>query len=78
MKLESTRKAEELDERNMANIHKLLNEFESPNTTKTRRIQLKARFKLIIEHADKIQQQDSIFFRMAEKVGDNGQEKCGG
>ena len=75
MKLESTRKAEELNERNMANIHKLLNEFESPNTTQTRRIQLKAQFKKIIEHADKIQQQDSIFFRMAKKVSDNGQKK---
>ena len=74
MKLESSRKADELNSRNMENIQKLINEFESPNTTQTRRLQLKEVFREIIAHVDKVQQQDSLFFRMAKKVSDNGKK----
>ncbi len=74
MKLESSRKADELNSRNMENIQKLINEFESPNTSQTRRLQLKEVFREIIAHVDKVQQQDSLFFRMAKKVSDNGKK----
>jgi len=72
MKLESTRRAEELHAKNVAAISKMINEYESPNTSQTRRIQLRQKFKEIIAHTDKVQQQDSLFFRMAKKVSDNG------
>ena len=72
MKLESTKKAEELHQKNVAAISKMIKEYESPNTSQTRRIQLRKTFKEIIAHTDKVQQQDSLFFRMAKKVHDNG------
>ena len=74
MKLESSKKADELNSKNMENIQKLINEFESPNTSQTRRLQLKEVFREIIAHVDKVQQQDSLFFRMAKKVSDNGKK----
>ena len=75
MKLKSSKEAEEINRKNMENIHKLIKEFENPNTSQTRRIQLKKKFKEIIDHADKVQSQDSLFFRMAKKVNDNGHHK---
>jgi len=72
MKLKSSKEADTLHQKNMNIIRKLINEFESPNTSQTRRLQLKKTFQQIIDHADKVQQQDSLFFRMAKKVNDNG------
>jgi|TARA_Y100000310_G_C20627612_1_gene786824 hypothetical protein len=74
MKLKSSKEADTLHQKNMNIIRKLINEFESPNTSQTRRLQLKKTFQQIIDHADKVQQQDSLFFRMAKKVNDNGQK----
>ena len=74
MKLKSSKEADTLHQKNMNIIRKLINEFEGPNTSQTRRIQLKKKFKEIIAHADKVQQQDSLFFRMAKKVSNNGQK----
>ena len=72
MKLESSKQAEEHHQKNVAAIARMIKEYESPNTSQTRRIQLRQKFKEIIAHTDKVQQQDSLFFRMAKKVSDNG------
>jgi len=74
MKLESTKKAEELHQKNVAAISKMIKEYESPDTSQTRRLQLRKTFKEIIAHTDKVQQQDSLFFRMAKKVSGNGKK----
>ena len=72
MKLRSSKEADLIHKKNMDIIRKLINEFESPNTSQVRRMQLKEKFKEIIDHADKVQSQDSLFFRMAKKVSNNG------
>ena len=72
MKLESSRKADEMHRKNLHRIRELISEFEDPRTSQERRGKIKETFQQIIDHADKVQKQDSLFFRMAKKVNDNG------
>ena len=72
MKLKSTRKAEEMHEKNLSRIRSLIARFEDPECPAEERTKIKSTFQQIIDHADKVQQQDSLFFRMAKKVSDNG------
>jgi len=74
MKLESSRKAEEMHEKNLSQIRSLIARFEDPECPAEERAKIKETFQNIIHHADKIQQQDSLFFRMAKKVSGNGKK----
>lgn len=72
MKLKSTREAEELNQKNLSRIRSLIARFEDPECSSEERARIKETFQKIIDHADKVQQQDSLFFRMAKKVSGNG------
>ena len=72
MKLESSKRADEMHQKNINRIRELISEFENSQTSQERRKEIKATFQQIIDHADKVQKQDSLFFRMAKKVSDNG------
>jgi hypothetical protein len=72
MKLKSTREAEELNQKNLSRIRSLIARFEDPECPAEERARIKETFQKIIDHADKVQKQDSLFFRMAKKVSGNG------
>ena len=77
MKLKSTREAEKMHQKNLSQIRNLIARFEDPECPAEERDKIKETFQNIIDHADKItmyniQRQDSLFFRMAKKVNDNG------
>ena len=72
MKLESSKRADEMHQKNINRIRELISEFENSQTSQERRKEIKETFQQIIDHADKVQRQDSLFFRMAKKVNDNG------
>ena len=72
MKLESSKKADEMHRKNLHRIRELISEFEDSQTSQERRKEIKETFQQIIDHADKVQRQDSLFFRMAKKVNSNG------
>ena len=72
MKLESSKRADEMHRKNLHRIRELILEFEDSQTSQERRKEIKVTFQQIIDHADKVQRQDSLFFRMAKKVSDNG------
>ncbi len=74
MRLRASKDAEAVHSKNMKEIQRLIKRFEDPNISPDEKEKLKKKFQQIIDHADKIQQQDSMFFRLAKKINENGRQ----
>ncbi len=70
MELKASKEARELNKRNMENIHKLIAKFEDPNTPPEEREKIRETFEKIIAHADKQQQNETLFTKIVRKVGE--------
>ena len=74
MKLKSSKQADELHEKNCLEIRRLIEVFKNPDTSEEERAEIKAKFERILEHADKIQKQHTLFTKMTA-IKNNGTHK---
>ena len=71
MRLKSSKDAESLHEKNCAEIRRLIEIFKDPNTPEDERAKIKERFEKILEHADNISPNSTIFTKMND-IKNNG------
>ena len=70
MELRASKQAKELNKQNMKCIHKLIAKFEDPATPPEEREKIRKTFEEIVAHADKQQQNETLFTKLVRKVGE--------